>query len=230
MAKEPQIILFSATFADAVRKFAVSFAPNANEIRLKQEELTVDAIKQFFMGKSPSLFREYCEDEEHKYEVLVELYNLLTIGQSIIFVKRRDTADRIASRMTSEGHAVTSLHGKLETAERDAVMASFRDGRTKVLITTNVVARGIDISQVNVVINYDLPTDGNGKPDPETYLHRIGRTGRFGRQGVSINFVHDRRSFETMEAIRNALGKPIVRVDTSDFELMEKTLKTAMKA
>jgi len=182
-----------------------------------------------------------CADEGHKYEVLVELYNLLTIGQSIIFVKvslprclalrtslnharpikKRDTADEIARRMTAEGHKVVSLHGKLETQERDAVMESFRQGKTKVLITTNVIARGIDVMQVNMVVNYDLPLDANNRPDPETYLHRIGRTGRFGRQGVSINFVHDRRSFENMEAIRKALGKQIVRVDTSDFEQME---------
>lgn len=143
--------------------------------------------------------------------------------------------------MTAEGHQVTSLHGGLETAERDAVMAGFRDGRTKVLITTNVIARGIDVAQVNLVINYDLPLDGRGKPDLDTYLHRIGRsvplsvvlidssgfpgagrTGRFGRQGVSINFVHDRKSFEDMEAIRIPLGNTVVRVDTADFELMEK--------
>jgi len=123
--------------------------------------------------------------------------------------------------MTAEGHKVVSLHGKLETQERDAVMESFRQGKTKVLITTNVIARGIDVMQVNMVVNYDLPLDANNRPDPETYLHRIGRTGRFGRQGVSINFVHDRRSFENMEAIRKALGKQIVRVDTSDFEQME---------
>ncbi|ORY85304.1 ATP-dependent RNA helicase DBP5 [Leucosporidium creatinivorum] len=221
IAKNPQIVLFSATFADSVRNFATRFAPQANEIRLKQEELSLDAIKQFFMD---------CRDEAHKYEVLVELYNLLTIGQSIIFVKRRDTSDEIARRMTAEGHKVVALHGKLETAERDAVMESFRDGKTKVLITTNVIARGIDVMQVNMVVNYDLPLDANNKPDPETYLHRIGRTGRFGRQGVSINFVHDRTSFQDMEAIRKALGKPIVRVDTEDFEQMEATLKAAMKA
>lgn len=123
--------------------------------------------------------------------------------------------------MTAEGHKVVALHGKLETAERDAVMESFRDGKTKVLITTNVIARGIDVMQVNMVVNYDLPLDGDNRPDPETYLHRIGRTGRFGRQGVSINFVHDRKSFTDMEAIRLALGKPIVRVDTADFDQME---------
>lgn len=163
----------------------------------------MDAIKQFFMGACEIAFGSDlanvelapdCRDEAHKYEVLVELYNLLTIGQSIIFVKvrsfalsprffltklspplqRRDTADEIAKRMSAEGHQVTSLHGKLETGERDAVMESFRDGKTKVLITTNVIARGIDVLQVNMVVNYDLPLDANNKPDPETYLHRIG--------------------------------------------------------
>lgn len=161
--------------------------------------------------------------------------------------------------MTAEGHKVVSLHGKLETAERDEVMTSFRDGKTKVLITTNVIARGIDVPQVNLVINYDLPLDAMGRPDLDTYLHRIGtlpspsareltgcvgRTGRFGRQGVSINFVHDRKSFEDMEAIRIPLGNTIIRVDTADFELMEtvrspysssmltdgQTLKQAMKS
>ncbi|SCZ90897.1 BZ3500_MvSof-1268-A1-R1_Chr1-3g02360 [Microbotryum saponariae] len=209
----PQLVLFSATFTDTVRTFAVRFAPNANEIRLKQEEVALDAIKQFFMD---------CRDEQHKYEVLVELYNLLTIGQSIIFVARRDTSDEISRRMTAEGHAVASLTGQLTPEERDAVMESFRDGKTKVLMATNVIARGLDVMQVNMVVNYDLPVDGQGRPEPQTYIHRIGRTGRFGRQGVSINFVHDRKSFKIMEDIRNAVGKPIVRVDTSDFEQMEK--------
>lgn len=76
--------------------------------------------------------------------------------------------------MSDEGHKVVSLHGKLETTERDAVMEGFRDGKTKVLITTNVIARGIDISQVNMVVNYDLPLDAQNRPDSETYLHRIG--------------------------------------------------------
>lgn len=76
--------------------------------------------------------------------------------------------------MTREGHQVVCLHGKLETGERDAVMASFRDGKTKVLVTTNVIARGIDVLQVNMVVNYDLPLDAENLPDPETYLHRIG--------------------------------------------------------
>ncbi|CAG8754508.1 10553_t:CDS:2, partial [Cetraspora pellucida] len=166
-----------------VRSFATRFAPNANQFNLKVEELSVKTIKQFYMD---------CKSEEHKFEVLDDLYTLLTIGQSIIFVQKRETADKIAKRMTEKGHKVINLHGGLSTTERDEVMDGFRKGSAKVLITTNVLSRGIDVLQVNLVINYDIPMDVTGRsPDFETYLHRIGRTGRFGRTGVSINFVHD---------------------------------------
>ncbi|KAF8666731.1 DEAD/DEAH box helicase [Rhizoctonia solani] len=221
MPKTCQIVLFSATFPPLVRNFAAKFAPSANEIKLKEEELSVEGIKQFYMD---------CKDEQHKYDVLVDLYSLLTIGQSIIFCKRREVADQIARRMSAEGHQVSSLHGAKDAAERDTTIDDFRDGKSKVLITTNVISRGIDILQVNMVVNYDMPLTGDGKPDPETYLHRIGRTGRFGRKGIAINFVHDRRSWEEMNAIEKALHHPILRVETKDFDEMEKTLQKAMKS
>ncbi len=165
MPRTCQLVLFSATFPDHVRDFATKIAPSANEIRLKQEELSVDLIKQFYMD---------CDNEEHKYSVLVDLYSLLTIGQSIIFCAKRETADTIARKMTAEGHKVDSLHGKLDTAERDRTIDAFRDGKSKVLIATNVIARGIDIQQVTLVINYDMPLTQSGQADVETYLHRIG--------------------------------------------------------
>ncbi|OMH81636.1 ATP-dependent RNA helicase dbp5 [Zancudomyces culisetae] len=221
MPKTCQIVLFSATFPDKVRTFSQRFAPGANEISLKAEELTVAGIKQFYMD---------CKSEEHKFEILVSLYSLLTIGQSIIFVRKRDTADKIAMKMTAQGHKVVSLHGKMESKDRDTIMDSFRQGTTKVLITTNVMARGIDISQVNMVINYDIPVDGNGRPDPETYLHRIGRTGRFGRTGASVNFVSDQRSYDEMKAIQNHFGCEIVKVPTDDEERIAKILKEALKS
>ncbi|KAG8932828.1 RNA helicase required for poly(A+) mRNA export [Tulasnella sp. 419] len=215
-----QIVLFSATFPDNVRNFAAKFAPQANEIKLKREELSVEGIKQFYMD---------CKSESHKYEVLVQLYNLLTIGQSIIFCKRRETADVISRRMIDEGHQVCALHGAKDALERDQTIDAFREGKYKVLITTNVVARGIDILQVNMVVNYDLPMTMDNKVDVETYLHRIGRTGRFGRKGISINFVHDERSWNEMQVIIQTLGKDIVRVGTEDFDKMEKELKTYLK-
>ncbi|KAK7033334.1 P-loop containing nucleoside triphosphate hydrolase protein [Favolaschia claudopus] len=227
-----QILLFSATFPDHVRTFASKFAPAANKIELQKEELSVTGIRQFYMD---------CKNEEHKYDILVRLYALLTIGQSIIFCQYKHTADRISARMTAEGHKVASLHGAKDPAERDTIIDDFRDGKEKVLITTNVIARGIDILQVNMVVNYDLPlmyerNTGNGgegghfdKPDIETYIHRIGRTGRFGRRGISINFVHDKRTWLQMEQIEKATGRKIMRIETNDVDEMEEKMKEALK-
>jgi ATP-dependent RNA helicase DDX19/DBP5 len=131
--------------------------------------------------------------------------------------------------MQSQGHAVTVLHGKFDAEARDKVIDDFREGRSKVLITTNVIARGIDILQVNLVINFDMPLDANMRPDPETYLHRIGRTGRFGRTGVSINFVHDEPSYREMKAIETFFGREITRIPTDNYMDIEKYLKKAVK-
>jgi len=218
--KDAQKLLFSATFPTHVRVFAKKFAPNANEIMLRTEELSVEGIKQFYMD---------CPHEEAKFQVLVDCYNLMTVGQSIIFVQKKVTADEIARRMVAVGHKISSLHGSKEVGERDTTIDDFREGRSKVLITTNVIARGIDIAQVNLVINYDIPLNAEHKPDVETYLHRIGRTGRFGRKGVSINFVHDKRSWDQMHVIEEVLGKKIERIDTSDADEMEKILRQALK-
>ncbi|KAI9208556.1 P-loop containing nucleoside triphosphate hydrolase protein [Polychytrium aggregatum] len=216
-----QIVLFSATFNDQIRSFANRFAPNANSISLKREELSVDGIKQFYMD---------CKNENHKAEVLCAIYGLLTIGQSIIFVNRRDVAERLERMMVSQGHTVTCLHGQHMPQERDRIMDDFRSGKCKVLITTNVIARGIDILQVNLVINYDIPLLGTSpQPDFETYLHRIGRTGRFGRTGVSINFCHDQKSYDQMMKISNHFGREITRVPTDDYMEVEKILKKAVK-
>lgn len=214
-----QVVLFSATFPDHVRKFASRFAPGANEISLKREELSVDLIKQFYMD---------CDSEEHKVQVLCQLYDILTVSQSIIFVRRRDTADEIARRMTQLGHAVVALHGNMTPEDRDRIMDEFRQGKFKVLITTNVLARGIDILQITLVINYDLPLDAAGNPDYEAYLHRIGRTGRFGRTGVSVNFVHDEESWKKMNMIEQHFQRPITLIPADDWEQAEKTLKSVL--
>lgn len=205
-----QVVLFSATFPDKVVEYAQRFAPNANQITLKHEELTVEGIKQLYMD---------CKNEEDKYRVLVDLYSILTIGSSIIFVKRRDTATEIQRRMEVDGHKVAALHGAFDGAERDRVIDDFREGRAKVLITTNVLARGIDVATVSLVVNYDIPLDQGGNPDPQTYLHRIGRTGRFGRVGVSISFVHDKKSWGELNVIQNYFGVPMTRVPTDDIDV-----------
>ncbi|CEG63027.1 Putative Genomic scaffold, msy_sf_1 [Rhizopus microsporus] len=215
----PQTLLFSATFPDHVRKFASKFAPNANEMSLSIHELSVDAIKQFYCD---------CTSEEHKYEVLCRLYELLTVSQSIIFCRRRETAFEIAKRMQEQGHAIACLHGGMLPEERDKAMDDFRRGEFKVLITTNVIARGIDILQVTLVVNYDIPLDPRGYPDTEAYLHRIGRTGRFGRTGVSIIFVYNEQSWKQMQYLENHFQRPIERIPTDDWEEVERILKPVL--
>lgn len=221
LPKTTQLVIFSATFPDQVRKYAEKFVPNANQLTLKQEELNVDAIKQLYMD---------CNDEDHKFEVLNELYGLLTIGSSIIFVAKKQTANVLYKKLKDEGHQVSILHSDLETSDRDKLIDDFRFGRSKVLITTNVLSRGIDIPSVSMVVNYDLPTDREGRPDPSTYLHRIGRTGRFGRVGVAISFVHNKKSYEQLMAIRSYFGDiELTRVPTDDWEEVEKIVKKVLK-
>ena len=215
---DSQILLFSATFSEAVEEFACKVAEPANRITLKREELSIDAIQQFWMQ---------CSSHPDKLRVLSSIYGLLTVGSSIIFVQTRSTAESVQKFMQSEGYTTEFLHGKLSPEERDSVIEGFRKGLTKVLITTNVLARGIDVSQVSLVINFDLPVDQDGLPDCDTYLHRIGRTGRFGRRGTAINLVHDRQSKHVLEQIRGHFGKEIVQLPTDDLEALDELLKGA---
>lgn len=218
-----QILLFSATFPEHVMRYAESFAPNANQIKLRQQELTVEGISQMYMD---------CPTEEDKYQILVKLYGLMTIGSSVIFVKTRESANIIQQRMEADGHRVTALHGAKDGAERDTLLDDFRTGKSKVLITTNVLARGIDVSTVSMVINYDIPMKGPGdrEPDAETYLHRIGRTGRFGRVGVSISFVYDKKSFDGLAAIANMYNIDLVQLSPDDWDETEAKVKEVIKS
>lgn len=215
-----QIVLFSATFPDHVTAFAARFSPNANEITLKAEELTVEGIRQLYMD---------CDSDEDKFNCLVKLYGLMTIGSSIIFVKTRESADRIQKQMTAEGHKVAMLTGALEGRDRDSVIDSFRSGKAKVLITTNVLARGIDVQSVSMVVNHDVPANG-GVADPETYLHRIGRTGRFGRVGVAITFVSDKDSWTKLFEIAKYFNIQPVRLPNDDWDKVEYIVKQVIKS
>jgi ATP-dependent RNA helicase DDX19/DBP5 len=184
------------------------------------EKLTVKGIKQMYLD---------CNNDEAKYAALLKFYSLMTIASSIIFVKRRDTATEIERRMTADGHKVAALSGALEGTARDEVFQRFRTGEAKVLITTNVLARGIDVQTVTMVINYDVPDLPGGAPDYETYLHRIGRTGRFGRTGAALTFVHDRRSWGQLMDICKHFNVEPTKLDTEDWDGVEKMLKAVMK-
>ena len=128
----------------------------------------------------------------------------------------------LAEKMTSDGHAVALLSGEITVEQRLAVLNRFREGKEKLLITTNVCARGIDVEQVTVVVNYDMPVDMEGKPDYETYLHRIGRTGRFGKNGIAVNFIDGQRSMNIMKKIEEHFKRPIQLLQTDDVDELEK--------
>ncbi|CAH0014746.1 unnamed protein product [Clonostachys rhizophaga] len=222
LPKTIQTLLFSATFPEKVLQYANKFAPNAHSLKLQRSDLTVKGISQMFID---------CPNDSTKYDILCRLYGLMTIGQSVIFVKTRESANEIQRRMVADGHKVSALHAAFDGSERDELLSKFRSGESKVLIATNVIARGIDVSSVSMVINYDIPMKGRGdtEPDTETYLHRIGRTGRFGRVGVSISFVYDKKSYDALSSIANHYGIDLVKLDTDDWDDAEERVKEVIK-
>lgn len=212
-----QFLLFSATYADEVREFAMKMVPNHNIITVKKERLTLDGIKQFWID---------CKSKENKFKILSDIFAILTIGKCVIFVQSRETCKELTKRMRADGHSVGILHGADMAKEvRDQVIDEFRAGTTNVLITTNVLARGIDVAGVSLVINFDIPLTRDQQPDPETYLHRIGRTGRFGRKGCAINFVYDNKSKQDLAQIEAYYEREIVQAPADDIEQLEKMLQ-----
>jgi len=213
LSTQCQCMLFSATYDEDVMKFAQTVIPDPILIRLKREEQSLDTIKQFFVT---------CNSETEKYEALCNIYGTITIGQTMIFCKLKRTATWLQKRMTEDGHAVAMLTSDITIEERLDTLNRYREGREKVLITTNVCARGIDVEQVTVVINFDLPTNHDtGKPDMETYLHRIGRTGRFGKKGIAINFVDSADTLRMVKDIQNYFNKEIMKLNTDDTDEIE---------
>lgn len=195
MPSKVQNLLFSATFPQRVVEFATKMVQNPDKILIASgpEYLILDVIKQLWIDTQ--LY------EGGKLQFLADIYSLMTIGQSIVFVGTKRSADEVHHTLENGGFSCSVLHGQVDNHERDATMESFRKGESNVLITTNVLARGVDVDNVCLVVNYDPPVDKRGNPDFETYLHRIGRTGRFGRKGTAINLISDQKSIETLAAI-----------------------------
>ena len=210
-------LLFSATYPDHVREFALRVVPHANQIVVKREQLSLEHVKQFYID---------CASADGRFQVLSDIYGSLQIGQSIIFVERRRDASELARRMRADGHSVALLHGgDMTPEERDRVIDSFRAGTDRILISTAVLSRGVDVLATTVVINYDLPRDRTGHADAENYLHRVGRTGRFGRKGVAINFVYDARSAALLRQIEAHYGERCRIEPVSSVEQLESILE-----
>jgi ATP-dependent RNA helicase DDX19/DBP5 len=214
-----QRCLFSATYNERVKTFAHLLVPQPRvSILIPPEKLTLAKLLQFYI---------HCGSKENKFKVLESIYRTLSVGQCIIFVQTRATAAELAKRMQDNSHEVSVLYGgDMKEAERDRVMDAFRTGTARTLITTNVLARGVDVLQVSLVVNYDLPvTHEEHAPDCETYLHRIGRSARFGNSGIAINLVHDQKTLEILQKISKHFDKPINELKESELGKISKLLE-----
>ena len=197
-----KILLFSATMPKEIIEITKKFMKDPAKILVKNEELTLEGIKQYYV---------YLKKED-KLDVLLQIYRGIEIAQAIIYCNSKKTVDFVSNELKKKGHMVSSIHGDLKQFERDQVMRDFRQGATRVLITTDLLARGIDVYQVSLVINYELPRE------KETYIHRIGRSGRFGRKGNAINFVTPAEK-EELDSLQKYYNTTIEALPTDLSEL-----------
>jgi ATP-dependent RNA helicase DeaD len=170
---ERQTLLLSATLPSPVLRLAHRYMIDPVNINLSPEKLTVENIRQSYISVS----------EEKKFELLLRVIDQEKPRQCIIFCERKRWADDLYRKLRHEHKRVAAMHGDLDQPERERIMQAFREGKIVYLVATDVVGRGIDVTNISHIINYDLPED------PETYVHRIGRTGRMGADGVAIAFV-----------------------------------------
>lgn len=169
-----KVALFSATMPKEVITVANKLLQNPVRILLPPEKVSLDGIKQF---------KVELDREDHKYEVLCDIYKQLNINQALIYCNTRKRAEWLADKLSADGYPLLCIHGEMENSERRKRMEDFRSGKVRVLISTDLLARGIDVQQVSLVMNFELPSNR------ENYIHRIGRSGRFGKKGVSINLL-----------------------------------------
>jgi translation initiation factor 4A len=172
--EDTRIALFSATMPASVVDFAEQLLHNPVRILVSADQVTLEGIKQY---------KCVLDKEEYKFEALCDIYKHFTINQAIIYCNQRKKAEWLAAKMKDTGFLLECIHGEMEANERKKCMEDFRRGAVRVLISTDLLARGIDVQQVSAVINYDLPVQ------KENYIHRIGRSGRYGRKGVAINLL-----------------------------------------
>jgi translation initiation factor 4A len=169
-----QIALFSATLTNEVKQITQNFMkPDAVRIYIPVHQQTLDGIPQYVIQL----------EENQKFDVIIDLYEKLTLGTTIIFCNSIRSVDWLADKLTQKDFTVSTIHGGMTQSEREDKLLKLRKGATRLLITTDILSRGIDVQQLSMVVNYDLPFES------ETYIHRIGRCGRFGRKGLAINLV-----------------------------------------
>lgn len=169
-----QVCLFSATLPDEINIITEKIMRNPIKIYVKREQLTLEGISQYYVAVN---------DDREKYLTLKDIFSFLTLSHTIIYCNSIKRVQDLFEAMCEDGFPVCRIHSNMDKSERDKSFNDFRSGISRVMISSNVTARGIDVQQVSVVINFDLPKCVH------TYLHRIGRSGRWGRKGVGINFI-----------------------------------------
>lgn len=172
-----QICIFSATLPDEILELTDKFMNNPEKVLVKKEALTLEGIQQFFVN---------VKHNDWKYDVISDLYDTINVGQCIIYMNSKNKIKEIYERLISDNFPVGYITGDRTCEERNSIMNEFRSGTLRILLSSDLLARGIDIQQLSLVINFDLPRE------KETYIHRIGRSGRYGRKGVAINLINDR--------------------------------------
>ena len=175
--RDTQICIFSATMPDDVLELTNKFMNKPEKILVNKENLTLEGIVQFYINVKVN---------DWKFDVLTDIYETINLSQCIIYINSRNKLMEVNDRLKALGYPVECIHGELSGDLRKSIMDDFKSGKLRILLSTDLLSRGIDIQQLSLVINYDLPRE------KETYIHRIGRSGRYGRKGVSINFVTDR--------------------------------------
>ena len=177
LPKDIQVALFSATMPNELYSLTEKFMREPEKILVKNEQLTLEGIRQYFV---------YLENDTQKYDTIKDLFNSISVSQCIIYCNSVRRVNDLYEAMIADNFPVCQIHSNMSKEDRDTSYFEFKNGRYRVLISSNVTARGIDIQQVSTVINFDIPKDIH------TYIHRIGRSGRWGRKGMGINFTTQR--------------------------------------
>ena len=203
--KETQVALFSATMDTSVLEVAEQLLRNPVKILIEPGQVPLDGIKQYYVA---------VENNDWKVDTLADLYKQLTISQALIYCNQRKGAEVLAEKMTALGFPLCCIHGEMDPTERKKRMNEFRTGNVRVMISTDLLSRGIDVQQVSLVINYELPTE------KESYIHRMGRAGRFGRKGVTINLVSG-DEMTALEELKTHFGNVIVEMPMNVGSIMD---------
>jgi ATP-dependent RNA helicase DeaD len=195
-----QTLLLSATISPEVLKLARKYMHEPVELNLSQDEMSVESIKQYYVTV----------EHDRKMELLMHLLERDQPSQCIVFTRTKRGADKLAERLRNRVRGIATIHGDLPQSARNRVMQGFRDGTVPVLVATDVVGRGIDVTNISHVINYDIPDD------PENYVHRVGRTGRMGKDGVAYLFVGPDQG-EPLTAIEIMINKTLPALELPNF-------------